>query len=640
MKKFRLIPIILAFAILLSGAASAAPTEEEAADAEKTSVVVAHSTKVNGMFFSRQFGNNTSDIDVRAMIHGYNPIVWETQLDHDPDPMVVKSMEKKDSPLGTEYVFTLYDDLKWNDGSPITASDYVFGFALQLSPEFEEISGDTDIWQHIVGYESYVAGRTKELSGVRLLGEYEYSVTVKNNYLPYFYENSFLYMMPSPISVIAPGCEVRDDGKGVYIADKDKDTDEIFTAELLTETILDPETGYLSHPSLTCGPYTLVSYDPESGTVKFEKNEYFKGNYKGYKPTIDEVTLVYVLPEDMPEKLKNGEIDIINKAVKGETIDGCKEVCAEAEATYGDYPRLGYGFIGVACEKGPQKSQAVRQAIAYSFDTDKFVNGYLGQYGTPVYAYYGIGQWMTMAAMGTLKFEDITEVQEAKLKTLTLDKLNHYDIDLDKALDLLVKDGWTRNADGRAFDPDNDTVRYKYMGGKLVPLSFTFGLTIDNVAAAAVLKQLQENFVPLGAEIIVCEDTYNNILIDYLRENGERKYDLSFLAYNFNSIFDPYIEMYGKWDGTGTQNAAGLYDATLVNLCWTLHKTPRGDLLDWLERWIAFEERYNQLLPSIPLYSDMYYDFYPKALKNYHPEGEANWPRALLEATLTESADK
>ena len=98
--------------------------------------------------------------------------------------------------------------------------------------------------------------------------------------------------------------------------------------------------------------------------------------------------------------------------------------------------------------------------------------------------------------------------------------------------------------------------------------------------------------------------------------------------------------MYGKWDGTGTQNAAGLYDATLVNLCWTLHKTPRGDLLDWLERWIAFEERYNQLLPSIPLYSDMYYDFYPKALKNYHPEGEANWPRALLEATLTESADK
>lgn len=637
MKRTRLIPVILIIAILLTGTAYAAPAEK---GAEPTSIVVANTTKVNGMFFSRQFGNNTSDIDVRAMLHGYNPIVWETQLDHDPDPMVVKNMEKKRSALGTEYVFTIYDDLKWNDGSPITAKDYVFGYALQLSKQFEEISGDTDIWRHIAGYEAYVSGTYKELRGVRLLGDYEFSVTVKNDNLPYFYENSFLYMMPSPISVIAPGCEVRDDGKGVYIADKDKDTTELLTAELLTKTILDPETGYLSHPYLTCGPYSLVSYDAESGTVKFRKNGYFKGNYKGAVPTIDEVTLVYVLPEDMPEKLKSGEIDIINKLVKAEAIDECKKVSKEAGATYGDYPRLGYAFIGVASEQGPQQSRAVRQAIAYAFDTNKLVDGYVGKYGTPVYAYYGIGQWMTMAAMGTLKFEDITEIQQAKLDTLTLDGLNHYDFNPDKALDLLVKDGWTLNADSGIFDPKNDTVRYRYMNGKLMPLSFTFGLTIDNVAAAAVLKQLQDNLVPLGAEIVVVEDTYNNILIDYLRENGERKYDLSFLAYNFNSIFDPYIEMYGSWDGTGTQNAAALNDAKMVDLCWKLHKTERGNLLEWLERWIAFEERYNEILPSIPLYSDMYYDFYPTELQNYHPEGEANWPRALLEATYKPAAKK
>ena len=49
-------------------------------DSEPTHLTVCNSTKVNGAFFSRQFGNNTSDIDVRAMLHGYNPIVWDTQL--------------------------------------------------------------------------------------------------------------------------------------------------------------------------------------------------------------------------------------------------------------------------------------------------------------------------------------------------------------------------------------------------------------------------------------------------------------------------------------------------------------------------------------------------------------------------------
>lgn len=636
MKKLRYISIILAIALLFTGTVTAA-LAEETSGAGQTSIVVGNATKVNGMFFTRQFGNNTSDMDVRALIHGYNPIVWETQLSHDPDPTVVKSLEMNEIRKGTEYVFTLYEDLKWNDGSPITAKDYVFGYALQTSKAFQEISGGTDIWQHIVGYENYVNGRTKELAGVRLLDDYRFSVTVKKEYLPYFYENSYLYMMPSPIQVIAPGCEVRDDGKGVYIADKGLNTTKLFTAELLAKTILDPETGYLSHPALTCGPYTLTSYDAQTGTCKFRKNEYFKGNYKGNVPSIEEVTLVYVLPEDMAAKLKSGEIDIVNKAVQAEAIDNCIALCEETgSSSYAEYPRLGYAFIGLACEKGPQQFQAVRQAIAYAIDTDDFVKEYVGEYGVPVYGYYGTGQWMSQAAMGGLSFEGFTEGQIAKWSILTFDKLNHYDFDTAKSLELLEKDGWTLNADGKPFDPENDTLRYKKVNGKLMPLSFEFGLTIDNKASASILKRLQDNFVPLGAQINIHEDTFNNLLIDYLQENGERKYDMSFLAYNFNAIFDPLVEMYATRKFAGSQNVSGLYDKKLIDLCWELHETEPMALLDWQERWIAFQERYNEILPSIPLYSNMYYDFYPSTLNNYHPNSEANWARAIVEATFGE----
>ena len=59
---------------------------------EPTHMTVGNSTKVSGSF-TTQFGNNTSDIDVRCMLHGYNPIVWMNQLEFTTDPMVVDSLE-------------------------------------------------------------------------------------------------------------------------------------------------------------------------------------------------------------------------------------------------------------------------------------------------------------------------------------------------------------------------------------------------------------------------------------------------------------------------------------------------------------------------------------------------------------------
>lgn len=64
-----------------------------------------------------------------------------------------------------------------------------------------------------------------------------------------------------------------------------------------------------------------------------------------------------------------------------------------------NYARLGYGFCAFACEESATQFEAVRQAIAYSFDRDGFIAEYLGSFGIAVYSYYGVGQWMTLAAM-------------------------------------------------------------------------------------------------------------------------------------------------------------------------------------------------------------------------------------------------
>ena len=268
---------------------------------EPTHLTVGNSTKVSGSFFTTQFGNNTSDIDVRYMLHGYNPIVWMNQLEFTTDPMVVDSLESADTRAGRTYTIRIVDGLTYNDGvTPVTAEDYVFSYLLLTSPQFAALGANTGAYAHVVGYEAFSAGETDVFSGVRLIDERTFSVTVKAQYEPYFYELSYLSVYPYPIGVIAPGCEVRDDGEGAYIANIDETAVEpVFTAELLQSTVLDAENGYLSHPYLTCGPYKLVSYDRESGTVEFAINEFYVGNYEGVRPVIDTVTLVPVLPQDI-----------------------------------------------------------------------------------------------------------------------------------------------------------------------------------------------------------------------------------------------------------------------------------------------------------------------------------------------------
>ena len=53
---------------------------EEAARAEadgRGELIVGHPTVMKGDFFTEMFGNDTADIDVRALIHGYNLVSWD-----------------------------------------------------------------------------------------------------------------------------------------------------------------------------------------------------------------------------------------------------------------------------------------------------------------------------------------------------------------------------------------------------------------------------------------------------------------------------------------------------------------------------------------------------------------------------------
>lgn len=599
-----------------------------AADPEEGPVhlTVGNTTKVSGKFFTSYFGSNTSDIDVRNAIHGYSPTWWDNQIQFIADHNVVTDVEKTSGENGVTYTFTLQQDLTYNDGvTPITARDYVFSWLLTVSPQLAEIGAVApDI--NILGYEAYHSGRSEVFSGIRLLGDYSFSMTIREDFGTYFYELSQFQMYPYPISVIAPGCGVADDGNGAYMTGP-------FTVDLLRETVLDPETGYLSHPALTAGPWKLTSYDPESGTVEFEINEFYKGNWEDQKPSIERLTLVPVYPENMIEQLQSGEVDVLNKCVDRKVIEAGLQLSGGDGFGMKNYPRIGYGFMAFSLEKkGPQQSQAVRQALAYAFDNDTFIREMLGGFAIPVYGYYGIGQWMVSAANGTYRPYDLTEEEEEAWDALTLDSLNHYDPDLEEAKRLLVEDGWTLNSEGQPFTDGTDSIRYKEVDGELMPLVLKFAKCARNDLAEKVVELFDETLPQIGAALDVEEVPFTELLSDYYREDGERRFDMNFMATNFVSVFDPYLHFSQNESLQGVVNNAGVADEELLAHAWDMRTTEPFDLLTFETHWLEMQKRFNEILPTMPLYSNVYFDFHTDWLQDYHPDAQYDWPVAMLYA--------
>ena len=63
-----------------------------------------------------------------------------------------------------------------------------------------------------------------------------------------------------------------------------------------------------------------------------------------------------------------------------------------------------------------------------------------------------------------------------------------------------------------------------------------------------------------------------------------------------------------------------------------MRKTPPGAIFEYVTKWISFQEQYNEVLPCIPIYSNIYFDFYTEMLQNYYITSHVTWSQAILEA--------
>ena len=630
----RLAACLMVLALLISCTALGEETAETPA---YDSLTVGSTTQMQGEFFTQAWGNATSDTDVRDLLHGYNLVRWDVaEGSFRTDESVVSGFSVGETAEGDRsYIMVLNHNLYYSDGTPITAWDYAFSFLLRISPEMKELGAAADDCPYLYGWSDYISGREKALAGIRVTAEDTLTITVHHDYLPFFYELGWLSCKPYPIHVIAPGVSVRDDGAGVYLANKDPEaTERVFTAELLKKTLCDPENGYRSHPSVVSGPYTLASWDGTTAT--FEINPYFKGDFEGKKPLIQHLTYTLTTNETMMEDLRTGKLGLLNKVTDTQTIQQGIGAVGSGAVGFSNYPRLGLSYISFCGEKDTVSGQAVRQAIAWCLDRDQVVQDYTGNFGLRADGYYGIGQWTYEILNGTLAYpvneEDDPETAAAyaeEWEALSLEGLTVYTADPAKAAELLEADGWKLNAQG---------IREKETGSGKVTLDLTLVYPVGSRMGEMLKVLLIPNLEKAGIRLTLQEAEMPDLLAMYYRQ-VPRENDMFFLASNFDLVFDP-SNGFETENGIPTWRNTGCTDETLYSLASDMRKTTPGDTLAYCKKWVEFQKRFNEVLPMLPLYSNVYFDFYTPALHDYVIQQNVGWGQAILGASLYDEAEE
>lgn len=522
-------------------------TSEKADD----SIILGNSTELSGQFRYAAFGKSSpgaSDNDIEGLTTGLETVSTTKEGGYTWNDTVVESHEEVTNEDGSlTYTIKIKDDLKFSDGSAVTAKDYL-AFAMAFgSPVGTEAASRESSYRTVVGwqnaYQKYTGPDstegTKEFAGLHLIDDHTFSVTVPADYANYFYKITYGGFSANYAAAwLGEGVEIKDDGNGCYLSDefyaKDADGKYIQAANIKKLCTDISAENYAAFP--WSGPYAVKSFDNTDSTATLVKNEYYKGNYEGTTPKIGTIIYKKIVPATQIEDLKAGGLDVIAAITGGAETDEALKVADESEGkfVYTHYSRAGYGKLGFRADYGPAQFTSVRQAIALCMDRAQFAKDFTGGYGGVVDGPYYTGSWMYKAA-----------VDQGML-------LDSYATSADAAIEVLEADGWVYNADGT--DYTGEGVRYKAIPADKINENDKNYKSVDGA-----YKTEEVNGVYLMPLVINWYGTADNPFTDLLQTGlkaNENVAKAGMVVYNTIGDFAPMLDelyqmaVYGFYSGS------------------------------------------------------------------------------------------
>ena len=524
-------------------------------DKKDHDIIIGSSTELSGKFRIANFGGGNpgaSDNDIHGLTTGLNTVETTKEGSYTWNDNIVKEhTEEVDADGNKTYTITIFDDLKFSDGSAVTAKDFLAYYMAMFSPVGHEAEGNNRMARYILGwekaYDAYTGPDseegTKEFAGLRLLGDYQFSITVPADQLPYYYDISYAVFPAYPKALFLGDADIMDDGNGCYLSDSfyDKNADGTYVqAAVIKSNCMDTsKETYQKYPF--SGAYAVESYDSTDSSVVLVRNEYFKGNYEGATPKIEKIVYKKVVQSTQLEEFKTGGVDVIAGITGGKDTDDALKACdnSDGKFAYIHYSRAGYGKLGFRCDYGPAQFVAVRQAIAYCMDRAQFAKDFTGGYGGVVDGPYYTGAWM---------------YKEAGKQGMQLDS---YPTSADTAIQVLEAGGWIYNAEGGEY---TEGIRYKKIPADCINENDKNYQSVDG--AYKTVEVNGDYYMPLVINWYgTTPNEFTDLLVVGFEENSNVK-NVGMAVYKSLGDFAPMLdELTQGGYGTGLYSGSPMYCA-------------------------------------------------------------------------------
>ncbi len=573
----KLLTILIVSLLVLAGCSkddSPKVVEDQGAETIKIAVPA----DMDGSFVSG-YDNSAYDRYVLDLIWDYGVFYVDRDTgEYKDNPTVLDNVETEDLDGDKKYTFTIKEGLKWSDGEPVTAKDYVFSLLFRSSAEHKQYALQDSTGMDYVGYGAYAEG-SGEFEGVALIDDNTFSVTISKEELPYFFERALVAVSPDPMHAWFPDAEFNDAGNGF--------TNSSAEIDKAAKYVQDEEQWM---PSVTSGPYLLKSF--QDNVASFELNDNYAGNYEGKKAEIGNVEIRLVKSDLIVEALQKGEVDVAMGNIEGTLIDAVND--DDNLNAYG-YPRNGYGKLVLKTQNGATAYKEVRHAIAYLLDRHEFVEEVAGGYGEVVDGPYGLSQWFFQ--------ERKAEIEDA---------ITSYSYNVDEANKALDASPYKYKEDGTT-EWDGEGWRHDADGNRLVVNHFG---SEDNSVTDLLNTQLPSNAKEVGMEYVIEEGPFT-ALLNALQGKSDKEYNSLNLASSFTAVYERYYAEHSDWAEVPTYNQSGIADADLDAAITKMRRLDESQRDEFADAFVEYVTIWNDLLPEIPLYSNEYHDFYTSRISGY-----------------------
>lgn len=691
-----------------SGLASAPEPAETEGDENENKIILGDSGILNasGKYFGNfrypGLGSNhagTVDPQIWTLTAGYAVMETDQSGAYQWNATVVKDhfMTENEDGAATFHV-EINRGLTYSDGTPITVKDYLARLMAFSTQAAVEAGASGQEGRRLAGFHSYhayvgdndgedVDGVTasKVFSGVRMLDNYTYELTVSSDCYPYYFAYTYAVLQPDvPAMWLGEGVDILDDGEGCYLSDAfyEKNGSSFKVARTIAVNCYDTTRFPFS------GPYRITEFDKDSLRVIMQINPAYKGNFEGQVPSIETIEFVPFTDEvavtdgTHADQLQRGGVDVL-PAVTGSKINAALELADSGDFAAVPYQRAGYAKLDIACDFGPTMFPEVRRALAHLLDREAFCQRFLGGYGVVMDAPYSPDSAMWQAVG-----DDIN--------------LIHYDYSPDTAKKLLEDGGWIYNSKGEPYEEGAegvDAVRYKRLtaeeasvldgvnktyavaanvgrvtyqtveiGGEYyLPLAISW-LGTERSAATDMLTMMMAGSPDVAAAGMAVRATVSGhkALLGNMYRQPEKGYkgvpvynmfsiaadwpssvydasycwslDPAYAAYSSNRLYDEYDAAF-PYDPSGEkltyakamEASGGRLGVDYLSMAMVYNATTEAEYNQW---WKGYIERWNELLPDIPLYSNLYYYVYNAKLENFKLTPFFGQERAILYANI------